>query len=68
MAIDFIFTSIETMQYVLVRLSIQQADITLHPDTSGLNWFEFSQVEELIRRGEEEARAHIQKIKEIVKD
>ncbi len=66
--LDYIFTSIETMQYVLVRLGIEQADITLHPDTSGLNWFEFSQVEELIRRGEEETRINLPKIKEIISE
>jgi hypothetical protein len=40
----------------------------LHPDTRGLNWLEFHKAEEFIKRGEEEVRRNLEKIKELIAD
>ena len=65
---DFIFGSIEIMQSEIAKKESTFADIVLHPDTSGLNWLEFHKAQEFIKRGEEEARRNLEKIKELVAD
>lgn len=63
---DFIFGSIEIMQSEIAKKETNLADIVLHPDTSGINWLEFSKVDELIKRGEQEAEKNIAKIKQLI--
>ncbi len=64
--LDYIFSSIEMMEYELARIEAQQADIILHPDIRGLNWLEFHRVGEFIKRGEEEIRRNLGRIKELM--
>jgi len=63
---DFIFGSIEIMQSEIAKKESTLADIMLHPDTSGFNWLEFHKAQEFIKRGEEEARKNLEKIKELI--
>ncbi|MBU1090879.1 MAG: patatin-like phospholipase family protein [Candidatus Omnitrophica bacterium] len=66
--LDIIFSSIEILQSEVAQKEAQLADVVLHPDTSGLYWLELHRGEEFARRGEEEARKHLDKIWQIIKE
>ena len=44
------------------------ADLTLHPDTRGLHWMELHKAGEFAKRGEAEARKHLDKIWQLVRE
>jgi len=64
--LDYIFSSIEILQSEVAQKEAQLADVVLHPDTTGLFWLELHRAEEFARRGEEEARRNLDKIKQLV--
>ncbi|MFA5410987.1 MAG: patatin-like phospholipase family protein [Candidatus Omnitrophota bacterium] len=66
--LGIVFNSIEVMQSELIQQESQLADIVLHPDTSGLHWLELHRALEFAKRGEEEARRHIDKIRQVVNE
>jgi NTE family protein len=66
--IDIIFSSVEVMQSELARKESRLADVVLHPDTKGLHWLELYRAEEFAKRGEEEARKHINRIKQVISE
>ncbi|MBI5149447.1 MAG: patatin-like phospholipase family protein [Candidatus Omnitrophica bacterium] len=63
---DIIVRTLQATEHVLAEQSAQQADIVIHPDLVGINWFELYKVEELIKRGEEAARKALPEIKRLV--
>ena len=66
--LDIIFSSIEAMQSEMIQREAQLADIVLHPQTEGLHWLELHRAEDLAKRGEEEARKHLDKIWQIINE
>ncbi len=64
--LDFIFSSFEIMQSEVALKEAKLADVVLHPNTSGLHWMELFKAEEFARRGEEEARKNLDKIKKLI--
>ncbi len=66
--LDFIFSSFEIMQSEVALKEAQLADVVLHPDTSGLHWTELYKAEEFAKRGEEEARKNLDKIKKLIEE
>ncbi len=66
--LDVVFSSIEVMQSELVQREAELADIILHPDTQGLHWMELHRAEEFAKRGEEETRRQLDKIKQIINE
>ena len=66
--LDIIFSSIELMQSEIMRREILLADIVLHPDTTGLHWLELYRAAEFAKRGEEEARKNLDKIKQMINE
>jgi predicted acylesterase/phospholipase RssA/CRP-like cAMP-binding protein len=64
---DIIVRTLQASEYILAEASAKQADILIHPDLRGINWFELYQVNELIRRGEDAAAQALPAIKELVK-
>lgn len=66
--LDLVFSSIEIMQYEIVKKSAQEADLVIHPDVKDLFWLEFNKVKEFRERGEIEARKNINKIKDLIKE
>jgi NTE family protein len=66
--LDFIFSSFEIMQSELALKEAQLADVILHPDTAGLHWMELHKAEEFAKRGEEEARRNLDKIKKLIEE
>lgn len=65
---DIIVRSLQAVEYVVSEQSAQQADIVIHPNLVGINWFELYQVDELIKRGEEAAYQHLSDIKKLVSE
>jgi len=66
--VDIIFSSVEVLQYEVARREGELADIVLHPDTSGLFWLELHKADEFARRGEAEARKHLDEIRQLINE
>ena len=66
--LDNIFSSVEILQSEVAKNEAKLADVVLHPDISGLYWLELHRAEEFARRGEEEARKNLDKIKQLVNE
>jgi hypothetical protein len=57
---------VEILQSEVAEKEAQWADVVLHPDTSGLYWLELHRAAEFARRGEEEARRKLERIRQVV--
>jgi len=66
--VDIIFSSVEVLQSEVARREGELADIVLHPDTTGLFWLELHKADEFARRGEAEARKHLDEIKQLINE
>ena len=66
--LDIIFSSVEILQSEVAKKEAQLADIVLHPDTRGLFWLELHRAKEFAKRGEEEARRNLDKIKKLINE
>ncbi len=64
--LDFIFSSFEIMQSEVAKKEAQFADVVLHPNLTGLHWLALHKSDAFAKRGEEEARRHIDKIKQLI--
>jgi NTE family protein len=64
---DIVVRTLQASEYILAEASGKQADVLIHPDLKGINWFELYEAVELIKRGEEAALAHLPSIKALVK-
>jgi predicted acylesterase/phospholipase RssA len=64
---DIIVRTLEASESVIAQDSGKVADIVIHPDLSGLNWYELYQAEELIKRGEAAARKHLDALRRIAR-
>jgi len=65
---DIIVRTLQATEYVIAQQSSQLADIVIHPDLVGINWFELNQVDELIKRGEKATRDHLPEIKKLLEE
>ncbi len=63
---DIIVRTLQATEYVIAQQSALQADIIIHPDLSGINWFELYQVNKLLRAGEEAAYKALPEIKKLI--
>ncbi len=63
---DIIVRSLQAVEYVISEQSAQQADVLIHPDLAGIQWFELYQVGELIKRGEEAAMRQLPEMKKLI--
>lgn len=66
--LDVIMHTMQGMEYVLAEIGCAQADVALHPTIPRVNWWEFYNVDQLIRRGEEETESHLSAIKKLVSE
>lgn len=64
---DIIVRTLEASESLIAKESGRAADVVIHPDLAGLNWYELYQAEELIRRGEAAARKHIEQLRRIAR-
>ena len=65
---DVIMHTMQGMEFELAQAQCAQADVVLHPTVPRVTWWEFYNVDQLIRRGEEEATSHLAEIKRLVSE
>lgn len=63
-----VFDSVELLQAEVIRKEAAAADIVLHPDAHGLYWLELHRSKEFAERGEQEARKHLSRIWQLIKE
>ena len=66
--LDIIFSSVEIMQAEVAEKEGHLADVVLHPDTSGLYWLELHRAAEFAKRGEEETRRNLDRIRQLINE
>jgi len=64
--LDVIFSSFEIMQSAVAQKEANLADVVLHPDLSGLHWLALHKADVFAKRGEDEARRNLDKIKQLI--
>ena len=65
---DIIVRTLQASEYVIAEQSGQQADVVIHPDLVGIEWYELSRVNDLIKAGEEATRKVLPEIKSLVEE
>ena len=63
---DIIVRTLEASEALIANESAKKADVVIHPDLEGLQWYELYKVDALIERGEAAARAQLPKIKGVI--
>jgi len=63
---DIIIRTLQATGYVIAEQSAKQADVVIHPELVGINWFELYEVDRLIKSGEQAALEHLTEIKKLV--
>jgi NTE family protein len=66
--VDIIFSSVEVLQSEVAQKESLLADLVLHPDTAGLFWLELHRAKEFAKRGKDEARRNLDKIKQLINE
>lgn len=65
---DIIVRSLQAVEYVIAEQSAQQADVVIHPDLTGVNWFELYEVDRMIKSGEEATYQQLAEIKKLISE
>jgi NTE family protein len=63
---DIIVFTLQAAEYVIAEQSAEQADVNIHPNVFDINWYELYKVDELIKVGEQAARAALPEIKALI--
>ena len=63
---DIIVKTLQASEYLIAEQSAHQADVVIHPDLTGIDWFELYRVDELIKAGEQAAVKMLPQIKHLV--
>jgi len=63
---DIMVQTLLASEYHMSQQSMRDANVVIHPDLSGIQWYELYRVEELIRRGEQAAEEALPAIRELV--
>ncbi|MEI7998859.1 MAG: patatin-like phospholipase family protein, partial [Candidatus Omnitrophota bacterium] len=64
---DIVVRTLQASEYILAEASGKQADVLIHPDLQGVNWFELYEVNQLIQRGQDATIKLLPSIKALVK-
>ncbi len=65
---DIILRTLQASEYVISLQNARLANVLIHPNLTGISWFELYRVEDLIKRGEEAARQALPQIKKLVEE
>ena len=65
---DIIVRTLQASEYIIAEQSCRQANVVIHPNLVGINWFELYKVDELIRLGEEATIQQLPAIRELIKE
>jgi len=63
---DIIVKSLHSVGYVLAEQSAEQADVLIHPDLTGIDWYELYKVDKLVDAGEKATNAKRQELLELM--
>lgn len=63
---DIMVQTLLASEFEVAQRAAHDADVMIHPDLSGIQWYELYRVDELIRRGEEAAEQALPKIRELL--
>jgi NTE family protein len=63
---DIIVRTLQATEFVISQSTGQQADVVIHPDLVGINWYELYKVNELIDAGEKATVAALPEIRKLV--
>jgi len=63
---DIMVQTLLASEYHMSQQSMRDANVVIHPDLSGIQWYELYRVDELIRRGERAAEEALPAIRELV--
>ena len=63
---EIITMTIQASEYEIAKHSEEYADVNIHPDLSGVYWYEFYKVEDLIQRGEKATEECMTEIKTLL--
>jgi predicted acylesterase/phospholipase RssA len=63
---DVIVKSLQSVGYVLADQSGEHSDVLIHPDLTGIDWYELYKVDKLIEAGEKAAQAKKQELSELM--
>ncbi len=64
---DIIVRTLQASEHVFAETSGQQADVLIHPDLRGIQWFELYEVDKLIRRGYDAAMRDLPAMKALLR-
>ncbi len=64
---DIVVRTLQASEYILAEKSGKQADVLIHPDLAGINWFEIYEADKLLKRGVDAAVKHLPDIQALVK-
>lgn len=64
---DIIVRTLQATEYVIAEKSAENADVLIHPNLVGINWFELYRVDDLVNSGEAATRQALPQIKELIK-
>ena len=64
---DIIVRTLQASEHVFAETSGRQANVLIHPDLRGVQWFELYEVDKLIRRGYDAAMQRLPAIKAMVR-
>jgi predicted acylesterase/phospholipase RssA len=63
-----IVAAIQTLEYLLAQTSAaSRSDVVLHPDVTAVSWSDFENIQDLIRRGEEEAERRLWELQDLIR-
>jgi len=65
---DIIINTLQAAEYVIAKISAQTADVYIHPDLVGMQWYEFYRIKELIKVGEEAALKALPQLKAVIEE
>lgn len=65
---DVIIRSLQACEYEISLANAQQADVVIHPELVGVNWYELNKVDQLLQAGEEAARYKLPEIKRMLEE
>jgi NTE family protein len=63
---DIILRTLQASEYVIAEQSAHHADVLIHPNLVGINWFELYRADDLIKKGEEATIEALPKIKKLI--
>ncbi|MDP8213335.1 MAG: patatin-like phospholipase family protein [Candidatus Zapsychrus exili] len=63
---DIIVKTLQATEYFIAEKSAKQANVLIHPDLIGIEWYELNRVDEIVKSGEDATRDLLPNIKRLI--